>query len=235
MLQFQVPNVIASDLLRFLEDQIVFGELPPGARLIEEDIVRQYGVSRTPVREALRVLEQQGLAVRESRRGLWVRNIDLQNLDEVYSCRLPLEGLVVQLAVERRTEQDLLDIKNAIDALAEVRGTSSVRDFFRLNIELSNKLYRAARNETLQRLLLTIGKQSYRYRFLAYSHFPEMMQASVEGHREILAAMQKPNPRYARILMEDMIQKSWDSIRAFLADNPSAIEGGAAVEALQAK
>lgn len=222
VLPFQVPAVIAKELARFLEDQIIFGELAPGSRVIEEDIVRRYKISRSPVREALRSLEQEGLVVRESRRGVWVSNMHLDDLNEVYSCRLALEGLATELAAENRTSQDIVEIKRAIDDLAAKFAASDPREFFRANLELSRKIHRAARNKTLERLLTSIGKQSYRYRFLAYSRMPEMMRASVEGHKEILAAMERNNAKYARVLMEDMIRKSWDSIREVLKSNLGA-------------
>ena len=71
-LGFRVPDIIAKDLARHIEEQIIFGELAPNTRLVEEEIVQRYNVSRSPVREVLRTLEQEGLAIRESRRGVWV-------------------------------------------------------------------------------------------------------------------------------------------------------------------
>ena len=80
---FRVPAVIATELARHLEDQIVYGDLAPGARLIEEDLVRKHDVSRSPVRESFRLLEQDGLVTRESRRGVHVSPISRADLDEV--------------------------------------------------------------------------------------------------------------------------------------------------------
>ena len=219
---FQVPDVIAKELSRFLEDQIIFGELKPGARLVEEDVVQRFSVSRSPVREALRSLEQEGLVVRESRRGVWVSPIGLDDLDEVYSCRLVLEGLAAELAAEKHSDDDIAYIRAAVENLAAIHATGDLRAFFRGNIQLSDRVHSAARNRTLKRLLGNIGKQSHRYRYLAYSHMPQMMAASVEGHREIVAAMEKRNKRHARILMEDMIQRSWSVIREYFAAQQQA-------------
>ncbi|WP_413992314.1 GntR family transcriptional regulator [Labrys okinawensis] len=213
---FNVPDIIAKELSRFLEDQIIFGELPPGSRLVEEDIVKRHKVSRSPVREALRSLEQEGLAIRESRRGVWVSEMSIDDLNDVYACRLNLEALATEMAAERRTDQDLVDIRAALEALEASIESSDLREFFRYNLALSARIHAATHNKTLGKLLSTIGKQSYRYRILAYSHFPEMMRASVEGHKEVLSAIEKRNKNYARTLMEDMIQKSWASIQTFL-------------------
>jgi len=210
---FQVPDVIAKQLVRFLEDQIIFGDLTPGERLVEEDIVARFSISRSPVREALRALEQEGLVARESRRGVWVSHMSLTDLDEVYSCRIVMEGLATELAAKNRTKEDMYGIMAAIDALALAHQSNDLRAFFQQNILLSQNIHSAAANKTLKRLLGSIGKQSFRYRFLAYSKAPEMMLASLEGHREIAVAIEKHNARHARILMEDLIQRSWEVIR----------------------
>ena len=210
---FQIPDVIAKQLVRFLEDQIIFGDLAPGERLIEEDIVARFNISRSPVREALRALEQEGLVARASRRGVRVSHMSLNDLDEVYSCRIVMEGLATELAAKNRTEADMHAIKAAIESLTLAHRNKDLRAFFQQNILLSQNIHSAAANNTLKRLLGSIGKQSFRYRFLAYSKAPEMMLASIEGHREIALAIEKNNARHARILMEDLIQRSWEVIR----------------------
>lgn len=221
-LGFRVPDIIAKDLARHIEDQIIFGELAPNTRLVEEEIVQRYNVSRSPVREALRTLEQEGLAIRESRRGVWVGPLGLQDLEEVYSCRIVMEGLATELAAQHRSEEDMDNINAAYAALAATNTSEDMRQFFRANLVLSNSIHSAAHNSTLKRLLGSIGKQSLRYRYLAYSHAPEMMTASVEGNREIILAIEKKNARHARILMEDLIQRSWTVIRQLFADQEKA-------------
>lgn len=219
---FRVPDIIAKDLARHLEDQIIFGDLSPDTRLVEEEIVQRYNVSRSPVREALRALEQEGLAVRESRRGVWVSPLALEDLEEVYSCRILLEGLATELAAQNHSQEDIAEIKATFAMLEAQREANDMREFFRTNLRLSGAIHSAAHNRTLKRLLGSVGKQSLRYRYLAYSHSPEMMGASVEGNREIIAAIERGNARHARILMEDLIQRSWTVIRRLFKDNPGA-------------
>lgn len=161
----------------------------------------------------MRALEQEGLVERESRRGVWVSHMSLADLDEVYTCRLSMEGLATELAAQHRTADDMKSIKSTIGGLASALEAGDLRAFFKQNVVVSRAIHTAAANRTLRRMLSTIGKQSFRYRFLAYANAPEMMAASVEGHREIAAAMEKHNARHARILMEDLIQRSWDVIR----------------------
>jgi len=219
---FRVPDIIAKDLTRHIEAQIIFGDLAPNPRLVAEEIVQKYNVSRSPVREALRLLEQEGLALRQSRRGVWVSPLGLDDLDEVYSCRVVLEGLAVELAAKNHIDSDMTAIRQAFAAFEATLASDDVRAFFQHNLALAATIYAAARNRTLKRLLGSVGKQSLRYRYFAYAHAPEMKTVSVEGHRAILNAIEKRNARHARSLMEDLIQQSWSAIRQHFPDNPGA-------------
>lgn len=217
--EFRVPDIIAKDLARHIEQQIIFGDLPPRTRLVEEEIVHRHNVSRSPVREALRMLEQEGLAVRESRRGVRVSPLAVEDLDEVYQCRIVLEGLAAELAAQNYIDEDLGAMKLTFAQLETAHKGNDKREFFKHNLQLSRDLYTAAHNKTLKRLLETVGKQSLRYRYLAYSHAPEMMGASIEGNRDIIKAVEMRNARHARNLMEDLVQRSWTVVRKLFEEN----------------
>jgi DNA-binding GntR family transcriptional regulator len=146
----------------------------------------------------------------------------LEDLDDVYACRLALEGLATELAAQKCQQEDLEIIGASIETLRGFHERGDIKGFFRQNLQLATSIHTAARNKTLRRLLGSVGKQAHRYRFLAYSHIPEMRTTSIEGHLEILAAMGKANAREARTLMEYMIQRSWHAIRAHLLRNPPA-------------
>ena len=215
---FRIPDVLAKELARFLQDQIVFGDIAPGTRFIEEDIVRRYNVSRSPVREAFRLLEQDGLLVRDRRRGVRVGTLSVADLDEIYACRIPLEGMAADAAAQRRADAHLPALEAAMAGLQEAFDEANVREYFEQNVRLTDQILLASGNVTLRRLLGTIGKQALRYRYLAYSRNPDMMQLSVETNREIIEAILLGRGRTARMLTEDLIQQSWRGIRATFAD-----------------
>ena len=212
--EFQIPDVLAKELARFLQDQIVFGEITPGTRLIEEDVVRRYNVSRSPVREAFRFLEQNGLLVRDRRRGVRVGVLSVTDLDEIYACRIPLEGLAAEAAARNREESHLPALEAAMVGLQDAFAKADVRQYFEQNVRLTDQILLASGNATLRRLLGTIGKQALRYRYLAYSQTSNMMQLSVETNREIIDAILRQRARTARMLTEDLIQQSWQGIRS---------------------
>ena len=216
--EFQIPDVLAKELARFLQDQIVYGEIAPGTRLIEEDIVRRYNVSRSPVREAFRFLEQDGLLVRDRRRGVRVGVLSVTDLDEIYACRIPLEGLAAEAAAQHRTDAHLPALEAAMAGLQDAFAEANMREYFEQNVRLTDQILLASGNATLRRLLGTIGKQAMRYRYLAYSRTSNMMQLSVETNREIIDAIRHQRGRTARMLTEDLIQQSWQGIRATFAE-----------------
>lgn len=209
---FKAPALLGSELASFLEAQIVFGELEPNTRLVEETIVRQFGVSRSPVREAFRSLEQSGLTVRQSRKGVSVSATSRKDLDEVYSCRMVLEGLAAEEAARNRSDADIVALRNLVELLERAAAARDIREYFRHNVSMSSQICQAASNATLTRLLASLGKQALRYRYMVYSRLPEMIDVSLEANQAIVEAIALQNARYARSLTEDVIQRSWRSI-----------------------
>ena len=216
--EFRIPDVLAKELVRFLQDQIVYGDIAPGVRFIEEDIVRRYDVSRSPVREAFRLLEQDGLLVRDRRRGVRVGMLSARDLDEIYACRIPLEGMAAETAAEHHTDGHVPALQAAMAGLQDAFAGSDVREYFQQNVRLTDQILLASGNATLRRLLGTIGKQALRYRYLAYCRNPDMMQLSVEANREIVDAILRRRGRIARTLTEELIQRSWQGIRSTFAE-----------------
>ena len=147
---FQIPDVLAKELARFLQDKIVYGELAPGTRLIEEDIVRRYNVSRSPVREAFRILEQDGLLVRDRRRGVRVGLLSVTDLDEIYACRLPLEGLAAEEAAKHRDGGPPVRPRGGDGWAADGVSRRERREYFQQNVRLTDRILLASGNATLQ-------------------------------------------------------------------------------------
>lgn len=224
---FKAPALLGSELASFLEEQIVFGELEPNTRLVEETIVRQFGVSRSPIREAFRSLEQSGLAVRQSRKGVSVSAMSRKDLDEVYACRMVLEGLAADEAARNRSDVDIVALRNLVQRLEQAAAARDIREYFRHNVSMSSQICLAACNATLSRLLASLGKQALRYRYLVYSRLPGMIDVSLEANRAIVDAIARQNSRYARSLTEDVIQRSWRSIASLVDEGQADMVGPA--------
>lgn len=209
----RVPETISKDLAQVLERQIIFGELAPDTRLTEEDLVDKFNVSRSPVREALRVLKQDGLITIASRRGARVSPISVRDLDEVFMCRIPLEALAAQQAAVNRTEDDIRQMRDAVENLRDVLPRNDPRGFFEANVLLSDVIHHSTNQATLMRLLSSIGKQALRYRYLAYLRAPILMDKSVDFSVDIVEAIIQQRPRHAQALTEDVLENSWKNVR----------------------
>lgn len=215
----RLSRVIPEELAEILQGEIIHGRLTPETRLTEEEIALRYGVSRSPVREALRILESEGLVVRAARRGIWVSPLSLGDLDEIYACRISLEGLAAEQAArseDLRLKERLLLLLPAMRTAAE---RQDVEGFFACDVEGSEIIYRLAANSTLNRLLRGLNKQALRYRYFAYSKRESTVSLSMEGTDRILKAIASGKATEARQMTEQLIDGIWREMRPVLQES----------------
>jgi DNA-binding GntR family transcriptional regulator len=186
---FRLPAVIGQELARTLSERIIYLDLQPGARLAEDEICSEYRVSRSPVREAFRALEADGLVVRAVRRGVRVAPMGRRDLREVYACRVVLEGLAAREAAQNVTPAQLMRMQSLIDAMALRR--RQTRPFFDSNVAFTRAIHEASANATVLRIAAGIEKQALRYRYLAHAHTPEMRETAYQGHTKVFAAISR--------------------------------------------
>jgi DNA-binding GntR family transcriptional regulator len=209
------PSLMPTELSRALARAIILGDHEPGARFVEEDIAAAFKVSRSPVREAFRRLEADGLVVRADRRGVRVTPISVADLDEVYSCRLELEGLAAEQAAQNGpAARDGLEADLA--RLVAARRTGDMMLYFEANIAMTERIHALTGNSTLIRLLQGLTKQSQRYRFLAFRRFPEMFDHSLRSNRDLVAALAAGEAGHARDIARLLVRHAWGKIREAL-------------------
>ena len=212
-----IPEIL-TDKLR---DAIIFGDMTPGSRVVEEEIAAHYQVSRSPVREAIRRLAGDGLILREERRGASVAQISRRDMDEVYLCRIPLEGLAAAQAAASRSPAQLDALVGGIATLETAAEAADIRAYFHANVAFTDAVHDASNNRTAKRLLDGIGKQAMRYRYQAYRDFPHLVRMSVEGSRGIVDAIRHQDQAAARRLTEQLIERSWLTLRDCIAEEPA--------------
>ena len=204
-----LPEGLPQELARGLEEAIVFRDLTPGARLVEEEIASRFDISRSPVREAFRILETRGLVLREARRGSRVADLSRRDLDEVYACRVELEGLAAAQAALARSPADLDSLDERLEALTVARDRASPRGFLRASMALSRAIHEASHNRTLIRLLSTLEPQAMRYRYVAYVRAESLMDASLEGNGAVAEAIHTGDCEAASAATRRMIRNAW--------------------------
>lgn len=204
---------IPESLAEMLEEEIIVGRLKAEERLTEEMVAERYGVSRSPVREALRLLERDGLVIREARRGIWVATMSQRDFDEVYTCRIPLEGLVAHQAALSTNAELKKDLRKVQVELQETQASGDVRRFFTADVRGSFMIYQLAENRTLTRLLQGLEKQALRYRFHAYEQNPDMIKLSLDDTTRIFDAILDSDGAAAQSVTENLIREIWLSMR----------------------
>lgn len=211
----EVSDAIGRQVAGHLERDILSWKLQPATRLTEEEVGRLYGVSRSPVREAFWMLEQDGLLAREARR-VAVAPVSVQDLDEVYSCRVVLDGLAVEQAASNASGAQLAEMQALLARMTAACQQSHGDAYFDANRSLWSLYRTAACNATLAKLLNGIGKRALRYRFAAYANDPELLKISVAINTEIVQAMQSGAAAEARAASEQLIRRGWRVIRQYL-------------------
>ena len=172
-----------------LRDMIVEGALPPGQRISESDLCEQFGISRTPMREALKVLASEGLVEIKPNRGTRVSEITLDDIDELFEAVSGIERLCGELATEKMTESDLEHLKDLHQRMTNYFKKGQRHDYFRLNQETHNLIVQLSGNTVLRDIHANIMIKVRRARYLAILSV-DRWEESVKEHAEILIAMQ---------------------------------------------
>lgn len=192
-----------ADIYARLVEAIEDGGLAPGTRLREAELAERYGVSRTPIREGLKRLESQGLAVHEPNRGMVVATLDHDQLNELYVIRIVLEGTVARLAAQHATKAEIevmqemveSDRQNAVDAKAL---SASNRAFHRRLTAASHNRFLVSQIEHMKQSLLLLGGTTF--------DDPVRRQAAIDEHAAIVEAVANRDPDAADALARQHIE-----------------------------
>ena len=173
-----------------LRQAILKGELEPGERLMEMQLAEQLGVSRTPIREAIRKLELEGLVLMIPRRGAIVAKITEKDLRDVLEVRSSLERLSTELACERMKEDTIVELRKAQEAFKEALDGDDITLQAQRDVEFHDVIYKATGNLRLIQMLNNLREQMYRYR-LEYLKYDLAHLTLIEEHEAIIEALSK--------------------------------------------
>ena len=215
-LHMPAPEIYATSVIPALEQAIIRGDIPGGTRLLEEEICHRMGVSRSPVREALRQLERDGLLVREPHRGVRVSELTTTELEQLYVCRMALESTAAQLAVKAATNKEIKAIRSAHLACVKALGRDAVLEHFESNVEMGSLIFASSHNEPLIRLLGTVHKQALRYRYIAYNQSRLVRENSVKANALLVQALENRDEELAGRMARASIEGSHAVIRQCL-------------------
>jgi len=183
-----VPMPLRREVASALRKAILDGDIPPGERLIETDLAEMMNVSRMPVREALRMLENEGLVQHIPRIGLVTVEFSEQDIREIYAIREALEAYAITIVVQKATEEDLDDLEKACDAEEKCRNSDNIKQLFKSMANFNDLLYKSC---NMSRLIDQIVRsQEYLQHFRnKLMRSPERCTVALNEHRELLYAL----------------------------------------------
>lgn len=183
-----------------LRQAIITGEFAPGERLMEISLANRLGVSRTPVREAIRKLELEGLVIMIPRKGAQVARITEKNLCDVLEVRTVLEEFATVLACERIDEAGIRDLRQALDEFVTAVESGDILAIANKDEHFHDIIFHATNNDRLIYIINNLREQFYRYRM---EYVKDIRQRSllVEEHRELLNAITNRDSARAKELM----------------------------------
>ncbi len=199
-----------------LREAIISGQLKPGERLMEIQLADELGVSRTPVREAIRKLELEGFVVMIPRKGAYVADISLKDIADVFELRRALEALAAELAAERATEEEIEQMERCLFELAKVIEQKDVAKIVEIDTKFHENLYVASRNQRLGGILSLLSELIQRYRTRTLSN-EARMKVALEEHRGLVEALAARDPESARRLAQEHIESAENSLMTLLA------------------
>lgn len=203
-------------IVDFIKDSVVSGRLKPGERVPEQEIAENFGISRTPIREAFRQLESEGFITVTPRKGAVVSPITDKDVSEFYAIKSLLEGFAARTACAKLTEKGLKKLESLNASMARCAEKNDVKAFFKVDAQFHDTFLKACGNEKLFILIHQLVQQFERFRITAMS-LPGRMQDSVKQHEEIVSAFKRGDA----VLVESLVKANAERGRDVLVEEIS--------------
>ncbi len=205
-------STLAIQLVEQLRQLIFDGDLEPGLRLTEEGLSRRFGVSRTPLREALKLLHSEGLITIEPNRGATVTRLSVDELAETFPVMGVLEALAGELAATRADNTDFEELSELHDEIVREYGVKNLKAYFSANQRFHERLVRAAHNETLAVHYHQLAGRVRRARYRA-NLSRERWAQSVEEHVQIIEALKARDGEALSHILRVHIDHKFETVR----------------------
>ena len=187
-----------------IRESILNGTLEPGERLMEVQLAEEMGVSRTPVREAIRKLELEGLVVMVPRKGAYVAGLTLKEVADVFEIRSCLEGLAAALAAERITDDEIKKLDQILEDISVAGEKRDVETIIKKDAEFHQVLFSATRNERLAQMINTLKEHIDRFRIESFNN-PVRIKSVLKEHKKIVEAIKQGDSNNAERLAKEHI------------------------------
>ncbi|MCI8608408.1 MAG: GntR family transcriptional regulator [Firmicutes bacterium] len=208
MLNFDLQNhrPLREIVYEELKRQILIGEIAPGTRMMEVELADVMGVSRTPVREAIRKLEKEGLVTIEPRKGAYASDISIKDMVDVLEVRQGLEAMSAALAAGRIDEQQKEQLQELLEKYSEAVEKEDIEEIIKYDEAFHAKIVAISGNKTLIQIFSTVQELALRFRYIYYDDF-NRYESMPKEHRLIEKAIISGDGESARVAAEDHVSQ----------------------------
>lgn len=206
-----------------LRQAILRGELKPGERLMEIQLANKLGVSRTPIREAIRKLELEGLVLMIPRKGAEVADISEKSLRDVLEVRKALEELAVQLACDKITKEEIEDLKKAAEDFKKILKSRDITEIAEADVRFHDIIFMATDNQKLVQILNNLREQMYRFR-VEYLKNEEVHPQLIAEHEKIIEHIMERDKAKASAIVSEHINNQVEGVIDIIRTKQSETE-----------
>jgi DNA-binding GntR family transcriptional regulator len=219
-------QTLSEQVFNELKEAIITGNLPQGCKITEDEIAKQYGISRGPLREAIRRLEGLRLLVRKPHAGVRVVTLTYTMMEEIYTVREALEGLSARLAATKMTEPEINELRALLNSHESAIDLSQGKEYFQRDgdLDFHFRIAQASNNQWLIDLLSSELYQLLRMCRHRSSQTPERPLRALSEHKQITEAIANHDPELAELLMRRHISGAWKIVNKLLINENNTIE-----------
>jgi DNA-binding GntR family transcriptional regulator len=213
LLKIEGYELLSKKVYRVLKSKIIKGSFKPGAKLLEARIAEQMGISRTPVREAMRILAAEGFVTLNPNQGVVVRSVSAKDIREVLQIHSVLEGLATSLSCEVINEEDLKELENCVNKMEKLVNKKDSSVYSEVDLEFHELIVNTCRNKRLIQMRKNISDQAQRYR-VSSLNIPRRLKESLKEHQKILETFKTKDPKKANSMSQKHIKNALKNILA---------------------
>jgi len=210
MSAFRRPATLSAEVYRVVRNRILSGEIAPGARIFEKDVAAELGVSRTPVREAVHRLVQEGLLGLEANRGAFVRVMSPQEAFDTYELREDLEGRAARLAAQRASRAQIRRLEEKLDLMHEVRDREYAEQI-NADMDFHHYIAEISGNAPLLRVIESLNVQVTNLK--VYTRDLNNTPSTAQQHRALYEAIAAGDPELAQAAAREHIRTFRDLLQ----------------------
>jgi DNA-binding GntR family transcriptional regulator len=183
-------STLAQQIAHAIAKAIVHGQFKPGQRLNEIELGTTFGTSRAPIREATYILERQGVVVRHPRRGVYVKDYTVKELQDLYDATYRLESIALARAVDRASASQMAAMHLIVGRMAEAAGKQEIPAYMEHIDALFHEIFRISDNDVLRDFYAQLRGRLKPFRYMSLSH-PSSLALSLEEYRDMLAGLEQ--------------------------------------------